>query len=172
MAGLRLAAGVLLWVGCSRSAQNDKAAYLNLPAVKPVVSCDQLAKAELSQAAGAGVTIKSATVTSTEKGQYCKVTGNIEPTIGFEVDLPMEHWTQRYVEGGCGGMCGRINASVTNAGSCMPALNGEFVVAGDDMGHTGGPPGTGSDGDFAADMQKRIDFAYEATTKLRWWPRR
>jgi hypothetical protein len=66
------------------------------------------------------------------------VTGTIAPAVNFEVDLPAEHWTQRYLEGGCGGMCGTVNATIGNAGTCMPALNGEFVVAGDDMGHSGG----------------------------------
>jgi len=114
--------------------------------VKSVVSCDQLAKADLRQAVGVSVTIKSATEFDTEKGKYCKVSGTIAPAVGFEVDLPMEHWTQRYLEGGCGGMCGSVRASIETAGSCMPALNGEFVVAGDDMGHSGGMGGPGGQG--------------------------
>jgi feruloyl esterase len=132
--------------------------------VKSVVSCDQLAKADLRQAVGVSVTIKSATEFDTEKGKYCKVSGTIAPAVGFEVDLPMEHWTQRYLEGGCGGMCGSVRASIETAGSCMPALNGEFVVAGDDMGHSGGMggPGGGAMGSFGADPDARIDFAYRA----------
>ena len=159
-----LGAGLLLWAGFAGSAR--AADYQNLPAVKPVVSCAQLAKAELKQAVGASVTIKSATEIDTEKGKYCQVTGTIAPEVGFEVDLPMEHWTQRYVEGGCGGMCGTVRANVGNAGSCMPALNGEFAVAGDDMGHSGGMGGPGagggSMGSFGADPDARIDFAYRA----------
>lgn len=160
---LTAAAGLFLMAGFAGSAR--AADYQNLPVVKPAVSCDQLAKAELKQAVGAPVTIKSATEIDTDKGKYCKVTGTIAPAVGFEVDLPVEHWTQRYVEGGCGGMCGSVRANIGNAGSCMPALNGEFVVAGDDMGHSGGmggPGGGGAMGSFGADPDARIDFAYRA----------
>jgi len=156
-----LGAGLLLLAGFASSAR--AADYQSLPVVKPVVSCDQLAKAELRQAVGASVTIKSATELDTEKGKYCKVSGTIAPAVGFEIDLPMEHWTQRYLEGGCGGMCGSVRANIANAGSCMPALNGEFVVAGDDMGHSGGMGGPGGAmGSFGADPDARIDFAYRA----------
>ena len=161
---LAQAAGVLLLAGFAGSAR--AADYQNLAAVKPVVSCDQLAKAELADAVGTKVSIKGAEERDTPKGKYCKVTGTIAPAVGFEVDLPMEHWTQRYLEGGCGGMCGTISASISNAGTCMPALNGEFAVAGDDMGHSGGMggPGPGATmmGSFGADPDARIDFAYRA----------
>ena len=157
-----LGAGLLLLAGFASSGR--AADYQNLPVVEPVVSCGQLAKAELRQAVGASVTIKSATEFDTEKGKYCKVSGTIAVAVGFEVDLPMDHWTQRYLEGGCGGMCGSVRANIGNAGSCMPALNGEFVVAGDDMGHSGGMggPGGGAMGSFGTDPDARIDFAYRA----------
>lgn len=159
---LTAAVGLFLMAGFAGSAR--AADYQNLPVVKPAVSCDQLAKAELTQAVGAAAAIKSATELDTEKGKYCKVTGTIAPAVGFEVDLPMEHWTQRYVEAGCGGMCGSVRANIGNAGSCMPALNGEFAVAADDMGHSGGMggPGGGAMGSFGADPDARIDFAYRA----------
>ena len=154
-------AGLLLLASFASTAHAIQ--YQNLPIVKPVVTCDQLAKAELAQAVGTTVTIKSATERDTEKGKYCKVTGTIAPAVNFEVDLPLDHWTQRYLEGGCGGMCGTVNATIGNAGSCMPALNGEFAVAGDDMGHSGGMgPGAGPMGSFGADPDARIDFAYRA----------
>jgi hypothetical protein len=158
-----LGSGLLLLGGFASSAR--AADYQNLPVVKPVVSCDQLAKAELGQAVGASVTIKSATGLGTEKGKYCRVSRTIAPAVDFEVDMPMEHWTQRYLEAGCGGMCGSVHADIGNAGSCVPALNGEFAVAGDGMGHSGGmggPGGGGAMGSFGADPDARIDFAYRA----------
>lgn len=142
--------------------------YLNLPVVKPVVSCDQLGSADLSKAVGKAVTVKSATVTDTPKGKFCKVTGTIAPAVNFEADLPMEHWTQRLAQGGCGAYCGNVRATIERAGTCMPALNGEFAVAGDDMGHQGaaGGPGAGPsatpDSIFGTDPDKRLDFAYRA----------
>jgi hypothetical protein len=149
--------GLFSLAGLAGSAR--AADYRNLPVVKPVVSCGQLARTALAQAVGVAVTIKSALERDTEKGKYCQITGMIAPAVGFEVDLPMEHWTQRYLEGGCGGMCGTVSASISNAGGCMPAMNGEFAVASDDMGHSGGG---GAPGSFGSDPDARIDFAYRA----------
>lgn len=146
-----------MFVGAISAARAD--AYANLPVVKPVLSCADLAKADLTHAADTPAKVQSATVIDTAKGPFCKVLGNIEPSIGFEVDLPVEHWTQRYYQGGCGGLCGMRAAGISNASSCAPALNGEFVVAGDDMGHEGQMGGSG-EAEFARDPQKRIDFAY------------
>lgn len=143
------------------NANANAANQLSLPVVKPAISCEDLAHADLSHATDAPVTITSTAKIDTAKGSFCKVLGNIEPTIGFEVDLPMEHWTQRFLQGGCGGLCGMTNIGVTNANACAPALNGEFAVAGNDMGHKGPMMGEGQ-ADFGADPQKRIDFAYRA----------
>jgi len=130
-----------------------------LPVVKPVVACASLARADLGKATDAPVTITAATEVDTPQGTFCKVEGRVAPSIGFEVDLPVQRWTQRYLQGGCGGMCGMTRVGVTNAGSCGPALNGEFVVAGDDMGHKGAMGGD-DEAVFGNDPQKRIDFAY------------
>jgi hypothetical protein len=150
-------AALLMLLACASGVQAQS--YANLPVIKPVQSCAELGKMDLSHAADRPATIQSATLIETEKGPFCKVLGNIEPSIGYEVDLPVEHWTQRYLEGGCGGLCGMRGVGVTNASSCAPALNGEFVVAGDDMGHEGQMGGPG-EAEFARDPQKRIDFAY------------
>ena len=109
----------------------------SLPVVAPAISCAALDHIDLAPAVGAAVHGRKAAVLQTPKGKFCKVTGQIAPAISFEVDLPMEHWTQRFLLGGCGGLCGMTRVGVSNAGACAPALNGEFVMAGDDMGHTG-----------------------------------
>ncbi|KJV34006.1 hypothetical protein VI06_01260 [Aquitalea magnusonii] len=135
--------------------------YQNLPARPALISCDALGRQSLTGVADAPVHIGSATVVDTAKGRFCKVEGTIAPAIGFEVDLPLEGWTQRYLQGGCGGLCGMTRVGISNAGRCGPALNGEFVVSGNDMGHKG--PMMGPDqASFGADPQKRIDFAYRA----------
>ncbi|HUO23800.1 MAG TPA: tannase/feruloyl esterase family alpha/beta hydrolase [Caulobacteraceae bacterium] len=127
-----------------------------LAVVKPAISCDALGKTDISGAVGVGVSLQQAALKTTDKGSYCVVTGQIAPAIRFEVDLPMEHWTQRLLQEGCGGLCGNVSTGVDNAGTCLPALNGELVVSTDNLGHDGG------DGAFGADPQKRIDFAYRA----------
>lgn len=135
--------------------------YQNLPVQPAVISCAALGQQDLSAAADAPVSIQAASVVNTPKGAFCKVEGRIAPAIGFEVDLPVNGWTQRYLQGGCGGLCGMTRVGISNAGRCGPALNGEFVVAGNDMGHKG--PMMGPDqASFGADPQKRIDFAYRA----------
>jgi hypothetical protein len=133
--------------------------YAGLPVVKPVKSCADLAKARLGTVAGTPASIQSATLTDSAKGPFCKVAGTIEPSIGFEVDLPAEHWTQRYLQPGCGGLCGMLSAHISNANGCMPAMKGEFVIASDDMGHQG-QMGSPAEAEFGNDPQKRIDFAY------------
>jgi len=73
---------------------------------------------------------------------------------------------QRFAQAGWGAYCGNIRASINQAGTCAPALNGDLVVASNDLGHQGGMGGPGASGQpegaFGADPQKRIDFAYRA----------
>ncbi|WP_233126150.1 MULTISPECIES: tannase/feruloyl esterase family alpha/beta hydrolase [Gluconobacter] len=152
---------IMLALGIGQSAKATSIAGL-LP-VAPVISCEMLGKTDLAPFVGASVDHQVAVVLETPKGKFCKVTGQIAPTISFEVDLPMEHWTQRFLLGGCGcgGLCGMTRIGVSNAGACAPALNSEFVMAGDDLGHTGPMMGL-QQGFFGKDPQKRIDFAYRA----------
>lgn len=135
-------------------------ARANLPLVPAIRDCETLVSVDLSAPAGYSTRIDSAAALETQAGAFCKVSGTIAPTIGFEVYLPIAKWTQRFVQNGCGGLCGSISASISQAGGCTPALNGEFVVAATNMGYKN-QPGTPL-GSFAVDPQKRIDFAYRA----------
>lgn len=87
-----LAAAVVLAAGLHGGAASA-ADYKLLPVVKPVISCADLGQADVSSAVDGKVTISSAKLISTPKGQFCTVSGNIEPTIGFVVDLPVDNWT-------------------------------------------------------------------------------
>ena len=128
-----------------------------LAPVAPVAGCAQLASADLSPAVGAPTHIASAVAVQDGKpAPYCDVTGFVEPAIRFEVRLPLGGWTQRFVQTGCGGLCGNLNIRLNNDDGCMPATNGELALASTDMGHSGG-----MDGQFGEkDYQLRIDFAY------------
>ena len=130
---------------------------LNLPAVKPAMRCDALAMANIDAAVGAKTQIASAnTVQGGPEGDYCQVRGTIAPAVAFEVRLPLAGWTQRFVQTGCGGLCGHLDIRLEKADTCKPALNGEFALASTDMGHEGG-----MDGSWGRDnYQARIDFAY------------
>jgi feruloyl esterase len=127
--------------------------------VSPVMECGQLRRADFSQAVGTAVQITAASVeTAGQPAPYCRVQGYISPQIRFEVRLPLSGWSQRYLQTGCGGLCGDLNVRVNNASGCLPAGRGELAMASTDMGHS-----TGGGGAWAADdPQLRVDFAYRS----------
>ena len=64
--------------------------------------------------------------------------------------------TQRYLQTGCGGLCGSASINYTAAGTCPPVADGTVASATTDMGHL-----SQSDGSWAAgNPQTQIDFAY------------
>ena len=86
----------------------DTADTANLSAIPARMSCADLA--QTTEVAGQTIEITaeqttSATPTSPE---YCAVTGHINADIGFEILLPTSTWRQRYLQVGCGGLCGSI----------------------------------------------------------------
>lgn len=134
-----------------------------LKPVAPVMECADLKSLDLQSAVGSPVAIRA--VTKVEDGKpapYCRVEGSIDPAVRFEVRLPLAGWTQRFLQTGCGGLCGNLNINVGRSEGCAPATNGELVLASTDMGHTG--PGRGSgidDGAWAVGKpQSKTDFAY------------
>jgi hypothetical protein len=99
---------------------------------------------------------------------YCQVTGYVSPEVRFEVRLPLKTWTQRFVQTGCGGLCGNLNIRLGNDSGCAPAQNGELVLASTDMGHSGG-----MDVDWANGHPERvIDLPIAESMSRRWQPRR
>ncbi len=134
----------------------------DLKAVPPVRACSELSNADLSAAVGSKVRIReSSEVADGRPAPYCRVLGTIEPAIQFEVRLPLARWTQRYLQTGCGGLCGNLNVNVGRAEGCEPATNGEVALASTDMGHSNGPGRGNADPTWAVENpQSRIDFAY------------
>jgi feruloyl esterase len=140
------------------SAQTPTVAYVPaaLPVVMPVTACEKLSDLDLSDGVGALTRIATATpVIDAKPSPYCRVTGYVAPAVNFEVRLPLTTWTQRFVQTGCGGLCGNVNIRLANADGCQPADRGELASASTDMGHSGG-----MEGDFGKDPRLRIDFAY------------
>jgi feruloyl esterase len=124
---------------------------MDLPVVKPTVSCEQLTKADLTVVRDGTVSIDSAGELATPKGTYCLVRGRINQASILQVALPLGHWTQRLLQNASNGG----GLTVGRAGSCAPALNGELVVATNDRG------GSRRDDAWTSDPQKRIDWAYQ-----------
>jgi feruloyl esterase len=148
MAGLGLAM-VLLGPGL---------AYADTPlaVVKPVVACASMAGMDFSAIGGTGSQVLSASETQSNGIGVCEINGRLAPSINFTVLLPTQSWTQRYLQVGCGGLCGRISLEVGAAEGCAPVTQGEFALASTDMGHQDG------DERFGDDPQKRADFAHRA----------
>ena len=128
----------------------------SLGPVTVTLGCAALGSIDLSKAVGASTKILSAFSQSTAHGPVCVVKGNIAPHIQFEARLPVKGWTQRYLQTGCGGLCGVLSINVDHAEETQPYQDGQLATASTDMGHDGGP----GDASFGVDPQQRIDFAY------------
>lgn len=120
----------------------------------PAIRCAALADIDLSDIGGNGSYVAAAVESVNNGVTVCEVSGTLAPSIGFKVSLPTKTWTQRYLQVGCGGLCGRISLEVGAAQGCVPLTHGEFVLASTDMGHQG------MDNSFGDDPQKRADFAH------------
>ncbi|MDH7639264.1 tannase/feruloyl esterase family alpha/beta hydrolase [Sphingomonas oryzagri] len=151
-----LIAAILLIQPKARGAEPSGAAGVaSLAAVPATSDCAALAKVDLVHIGGAGSVINSAVETvGAQQATVCAVEGTLAPAIKFRVELPTKTWTQRYLQTGCGGLCGNLNIRIGAADGCPTVDASGFVVASSDMGHEG------MDGDFGRDPQKRADFAY------------
>jgi tannase/feruloyl esterase len=137
--------------------------------IMPVMDCAAVAKLDFAGITDAKVTIQSATVaTSGAPTPYCAVQGTIAPADIFVMRLPIQGWTQRYLQTGCGGLCGQASINYTQAATCAPIVDGSIASATTDMGHEGL-----NDGSWAANNpQAQIDFAYRGvhvTAQIAKW---
>jgi feruloyl esterase len=96
-------------------------------------------------------------VTQPDSQPYCEVEGIVDPAIRFEVRLPTAGWSQRYLQLGCGGLCGSIQMRVDHGQGCVPLGRGEMILATTDMGHS-----TGGGAWAATDPGAKADFGYRA----------
>lgn len=145
-------AGMMGLLACAIAFLAAPAMAAPLAGVAPLRSCDSLAQVDLSAATGAKTTVSASEVPGDHP--YCKITGTIAPAITYEVRLPMQGWTQRFLQTGCGGLCGSLRIDVGKAEDCAPATDGTLALATTDMGHQGN--GT----EWGDDQQKREDFAF------------
>lgn len=134
----------------------------NLPAMAPVAACsvETFSKVTLRDAPAR---VTSAEITDVGEHRMCVIQGVISPQIRFLVHLPVKGWTQRYLQTGCGGLCGRL-AIQSPQRDCQFEQDGTMAMASTDMGHTAGAGGIWA----ASDMQLRVDFGYRGvhTTAL------
>lgn len=133
-----------------------QSAGIDLPVVKPVIQCAALAQNSLSAIGGAGSRVTSAKEVNYNGATFCQIDGELKPTIGFQVLLPKDSWIQRYMQIGCGGLCGTIGLQIGAAAGCTPLNANGFAIAATDMGHKM------QEADFGNQPQKRVDFAYRS----------
>jgi feruloyl esterase len=151
---------MLAWAALDAGGGAHAAGLPDLPRVAAVRSCESLSHTDLNGVADTPTRITSVKTIDSPVGPFCRVLGTIQPSIDFEVDLPIQGWQQRYLQTGCGGLCGLLEVRIPHAGTCAPALQGGLALASDDMGHQTKMGGGSGGGDFGKDPQKRIDFAY------------
>lgn len=134
------------------SATADNVARLAV--VKPVSSCAALSSVDLSDLGGQGSRVLAASESTRDGVAVCTVEARLAPEINFRLELPTGTWEQRYLQVGCGGLCGNVNSTVRAADGCISLSAGAFAVASTDMGHLA------ADEHFGDDPQKRADFAH------------
>ncbi|WP_299538359.1 tannase/feruloyl esterase family alpha/beta hydrolase [uncultured Herbaspirillum sp.] len=128
-----------------------------LAAVAPKSSCAALTAFDLVPIGGPGSRVTAAVQTTNRNGQaVCAVEATLAPAITVALQLPLQGWSQRYLQIGCGGLCGSIAGNVGAAEGCVPLASGGMVLGATDMGHQD------QDGSFGRDPVKRADFAYRA----------
>ncbi|KAG7396951.1 Tannase and feruloyl esterase [Phytophthora boehmeriae] len=135
--------------------QTSSDSATSLAVVEPVAACSDLLAVDLTDIGGSGSNITAAEETDSDGITYCSVTGEYPPATGWQVMLPMANWTQRYMQVGCGGLCGSISIRPGAADGSAQVSNGEFVLASTDMAG-------GTDGEFGLDEDRRVAFAYLA----------
>lgn len=127
------------------------------PTVRPVLDCADLVRG--FDIPGARTHVTSAKVVPAgAEPEHCDVRGYVEPAVAFQLRLPTTTYTGRYLQYGCGGLCGAI--SPTPFPDCGPAA-GDAAVAATDDGHSSGDLLV--DGRWAANNQAaRDDYFFRA----------
>lgn len=124
-------------------------------AIEPVRECDELPK--LFDLPGARTHVERAEVMDQSEPKHCYVEGYVEPAVGFQLRLPLETFTGRYLQYGCGGFCGQIRELPFP--DCGGEPGGDVAVGATDDGHVS----QGLEERWAADNQAaRDDYFYRA----------
>ena len=121
--------------------------------VKPKGVC-----ASLISLTGYELSVTTTTVipSSADTPEYCRVLGQIQPEVRFEVNLPAV-WNGRLYMFGNGGYAGEALDAPARVATARTALLRGFAVAQMNTGHDAASEPLGT---FAASPQKFLDYAY------------
>ena len=134
-------------------------------AVRPIRECAELETDLAIPGAPTHVTVAERVDADPGAGTpaYCRVEGFVEPAVRFQLKLPIDTYSGRYLQYGCHGLCGTIFDPAFP--TCGVGDDGDLAVAATDDGHEGkAPPGVPpeiapfvkiTDGTWAADDQRR-----------------
>lgn len=167
-AALALSALLTLTVAASSEAMAAPASDAVLftlpdrPATLPKMACPDLVKPVSQQAEDIVYRVRSAEIEpATESAPaFCLVKAYSAPQTEFELRLPMTGYAGRFLQGGCGGMCGVIGREITPRCSNAHADAGSFAVAFSNGGHHSAGIGDGTWAVGAPELREQ--FAHEA----------
>jgi pimeloyl-ACP methyl ester carboxylesterase len=102
------------------------------PDAGDLFACRALKAMDLSEATGAGVRIADAGILPAggDQPELCRVSGVVEPQVGFEVRMPVSGWNGKLLVTGCSNLCGSIETA-----GMEDALARGYATATTDMGH-------------------------------------
>ena len=138
--------------------------------VSAAIECTDMVNQDFSNILEAPAVITSAEVVVDDDGNptnLCHIKGTISGRQNFEMKLPIDGWTQRFMMqagGGYGGWAYRTTYSSNMGYGCQEFESEEMVVASTDNGHTNTywPQGTWA----IENPQGMIDFAYLGVHKM------
>jgi hypothetical protein len=123
-------------------------------------SAADLPRADFSLVAEAPTAVVNSKVAAAraEVPARCVVNGITGGTVGFRLELPLEKWNGKFIEMGCGGLCGIFFAdNLDLPGDCDVALKRGYSCIIGDGGHKGG------DGKWAYNnLQAEFDWGIRA----------
>ncbi|HET6565068.1 MAG TPA: tannase/feruloyl esterase family alpha/beta hydrolase [Xanthomonadales bacterium] len=111
------------------------------------------------------IRLDSAEVVSGRAGlpAFCAVRGTIEPTVGFEMRLPVEGWNGKLFQAGCGGYCGAVLPDKPGwSNTINGALQMGYAAITTDSGHQGGL----GDASWALDNPKALELYAHSSIPL------
>lgn len=155
MKALIIALITIAWAPASGLA-GDAMAMINMAIVHPKMDCKALVSLNITDVGGTGSAIVSAYHTTKTGIRYCAVDGTLATDISFTALLPVDSWTQRYMQTGCGGFCGMVDIHMSVADGSPEVSKGEFALSSNDMA------GGMGDATWGLIRNRRVDFAYLA----------
>lgn len=131
-------------------------------AIAPVMACTALVTPTTSQVGDIAYRVIAAHEGTGDANRppACVVDAYAAPQTRFTLRLPLTGYQGRFLQGGCGGMCGVIGDTLTPTCSNAHLAGGSFATAFDNGGHFGAGIG---DATWASDPELRAQFAHKAT---------